>query len=106
MSSDVSRFSPPTEALALQYEHLENRTWANRSIARVLAEINVNNLTDQAMRSRQKTAHRNAMWDRSEPETTKAVFSTLTYVAMPLWNARQQSLPTFTELVQNGTHER
>ena len=54
MSSDVGRFSPPTEALALQYEHLENRTWANRSISRVLAEINVNNLTDQATRSRQK----------------------------------------------------
>src|SRR5260370_7240075 len=55
MSSDVSRFSPPTEALALQYEHLENRPWANRSISRVLAEINGNNLTDQATRSRQKS---------------------------------------------------
>src|SRR5260370_15456392 len=55
MSSDVSRFSPPTEALALQYEHVENRTWANRSISRVLAEINGNNLTDQATRSRQKS---------------------------------------------------
>jgi hypothetical protein len=54
MSSDVSRFSPPTEALALQYEHLENRTWANRSISRVLAEIKGNNLTDQATRSHQK----------------------------------------------------
>jgi len=42
--------------------HLKNRrtfalftTWANRSISRVLAEINGNNLTDQATRSRQKS---------------------------------------------------
>ena len=67
----------------------------------MLAEINVNNLTDQGRVLVKKTAHRNAVWDRSEPETTKAVFPTLTFVAMPLWNARQQSLPTFTELVQN-----
>ncbi len=31
-----------------------SRTWANRSISRVLAEIDVNNLTDQATRPRQK----------------------------------------------------
>src|SRR5260370_13278686 len=55
MPGDVSRFSPRTEALALQYEHLENRPWANRSISRVLAEINGNTLTDQATRSRQKS---------------------------------------------------
>lgn len=69
MLSQVSKFGLSMEALALRYEHLENRTWANRSLSRVLAEINGNTLTDQATRSRQKTAHRHAVWDRTEPET-------------------------------------
>jgi len=43
MPYEVSRFGLQTEALALTYEHWDERPWANRSTSGVSAEKVVNN---------------------------------------------------------------
>src|SRR5258708_13548111 len=42
MTSEVSRFCPPTLALALPYEHWHKTTWANRSPSGILFLKRVN----------------------------------------------------------------